>query len=246
MAKVHCVMQAKGSTGKSLVATLLAQYLGRGGHAPLCLDADPVHGTFAGYQGLPVQRLPWRSNAAHATNLSDARPFDMLLQWIAQSPRDAVIDCSASICLPLLHYLASPRAHPRLARIRHGWVVHVPIAGGPALADTLDGFAQLAARWPAATRFVLWLNPFGGALVHQGQGVEALPTYRAHRHRVHALLRLPALHPATDGRALAELQQKRLTFDEALAMASLGILERQRLTQWQRALFAQLDLAMVH
>ena len=155
---------SQGGTGKSLVAALLAQYLARGGQTPLCLDADPVYGTLAGYHGLPVQRLPWRRTAAQTPNLSDARAFDTLLQWIAQTPRDVVIDCSAGICLPLLHSLASPRAPPRLALIRPAWVVHVLIAGGPALADTLDGFAQLAARWPAASRFVLWLNPFGAQL----------------------------------------------------------------------------------
>lgn len=240
MATVHCVMQAKGGTGKSLVAALLAQYLGRGGGMPLCIDADPVHATLAGYAGLEVQRLPWRGGSAF-----DARAFDAMLQCIAQTARDVVIDSSASACLPLLHYLAGPRARPRLARIRHRWTVHTLVAGGPALPDTLAGFTYLASRWPEATRFVLWLNPFWGALAHQGQGVEALPAYQAQRHRIDALLRLPALHPATDARALAGLLQQRLTFGEAQASAALGLLERQRLKQLQRTLFAQLDLALV-
>lgn len=240
MATVHCVMQAKGGTGKSLVAALLAQYLARGGCAPLCIDADPVHATLAGYAGLEVQCLPWRCAGAF-----EARAFDAMLQSIAQTSQDVVIDSSASVCLPLLHYLAGPRARPRLARIRHRWTVHTLVAGGPALFDTLAGFTYLAARWPEATRFVLWLNPFWGALTHQGRGVEALPAYQAQRHRIDALLRLPALQPATDGRALAGLLQQRLTFGEAQAHAAFGILERQRLQQLQRTLFAQLDLALV-
>lgn len=240
MATVHCVMQARGGTGKSLVAALLAQYLARGGPAPLCIDADPVHSTLAAYPGLAAQCLPW-----HGGSPFDASAFDTLLHWISQSSGNVLIDSSASACLPLLHYLAGPRARPRLACIRHQWVVHTLIAGGPALLDTLDGFAQLVPRWPTATRFVLWLNPFWGPLEHEGEGVEALPAYRENRHRVDALLRLPTLHPATDGRALAQMQRQHLTFDEALGLASLGILERQRLKQLQRALFAQLDLAMV-
>lgn len=240
MAKVHCLMQAKGGTGKSLVAALLAQYLARAGKAPLCIDADPVHATLAAYPALAARCLPW-----HARGPFDARAFDAMLQWVAQAPGDVVVDSSASACLPLLHYLASSRARPRLARIQHGWIVHTLVTGGPAFPDTLDGFARLVPRWPEATRFVLWLNPFWGPLAHQGQGVEALPAYRCHRHRVHALLRLPALQPATDGRALAGVLQQHLTLDEALAMSSLSILDRQRLKQLQRAVFAQLDLAMV-
>src|SRR5690606_36983476 len=177
---------------------------------PLCIDADPVHATLAGYAGLEVQRLPWRGASA-----SDARAFDAMLQGIAQTNHDVVIDSSASACLPLLQYLAGPRARPQLARIRHQWTVHTLVAGGRAFADTLAGFAHLAARCPEATRFVLWLNPFWGALAHQGQGVEALPAYQAQRHRIDALLRLPVLAPATGGRALAALLQQRRTFGEA-------------------------------
>lgn len=240
MMHVHCVLHAKGGVGKSLVASLLAQYLGRNGSAPLCIDADPLHATLAGYTGLAVRRLPW-----HASNALDARAFDTLLQWIAQAAQDVVLDTSASIHLPLLHYLASARARPRLARIRHGWVVHSVVPGGPALLDSVNGLAPLLAQWPEATRCVLWLNPYWGALAHAGQGMEALPAYRAQRQRIAALLRLPALQEQTDGRALAAMLAQRLTFAQALATPAMGILERQRLRQLQRALFAQLDLAMV-
>lgn len=240
MAKVHCVMQAKGGTGKSLVAALLAQFLARGGATPLCIDADPVHATFSGYTGLAVRTLPW-----HGSSPFDARAFDTMLQSIAQTSKDVVIDSSASVCLPLLHYLAGPRARGRLARISHHWVVHTLVVGGPGFLDTLDGFGRLVERCPPATRFALWLNPYWGELAHQGQEVETLPAYQAHRQRLKALLRLPALNPATDGRVLAGLLRQRLTFDEALRMDSIGILERQRMKQLQRALFAQLDMAMV-
>ncbi|MFC7208504.1 hypothetical protein ACFQOZ_19095 [Comamonas endophytica] len=174
MAKVHCVMQAKGGTGKSLVAALLAQFLARGGAEPLCIDVDPVNATLSGYRGLAVQTLPW-----HASNFFDARAFDAMLQRIAQTSRNVVVDSSASACLPLLHYLAGPRARDRLARICHRWVVHTLVAGGPAFLDTLNGFAQLAARWPEATRFVLWLNPYWGALSHQGQEWKHCPPTRS-------------------------------------------------------------------
>lgn len=238
MGKVHCVMHSKGGVGKSLVAALLAQYLARSGSAPLCIDADPVHATLCGYPGLAARRLPW-----HAGNAFDARAFDALLQWVAQADGEVLIDCSASIHLPLLHYLASARARPRRARTGHAWVVHTVVVGGPVFSESLNGFAQLLAHWPEDTRFVLWLNPYWGALVHLGQEIETLPDYRAHRHRVAALLRLPALQPQTDGRVFTDLLARRQTFAEALASPARSILERQRLTQVQRALFAQVDLA---
>ena len=240
MARVHCVAQAKGGVGKSMVAVLLAQYLARTGRAPMCIDADPVHATLASYPGLAVRQLPWRPGAP-----CHARAFDAMLQWIAQTDQDVIIDSSASAYLPLLHHLAGPSGRGWLARIGHEWVVHSLVAGGPAFLETLDGFAHSAARLPQQARFVLWLNPFWGDLSHQGQGVEDMPPYRAHRSRIAALVRLPTLHPQTDGRALAEMLQQRQTFAEALAIPSRSILARQRLRLLQRRLFAQLDMAMV-
>ncbi len=240
MTQVHCVLHAKGGVGKSLVAALLAQYLAHAGAEPLCIDADPLHATLARYAGLAVRPLPW-----HAGNALDARAFDTLLQWAAEATQAVVIDTSASIHLPLRHYLASARAQPRLARMRHGWVLHTVVPGGPAFLESVNGLAQLLADWPAGTRCVLWLNPYWGALAHAGQGIEALAAYRAQRQRIAALLHLPTLRPQTDGRALAALLARHMTFAQALAMPAFGILERQRLRQLQRALFAQLDMAMV-
>lgn len=240
MARVHCVAQAKGGVGKSMVAVLLAQYLARTGKAPLCIDADPLHATLHGYPGLAARQLPWRHGAA-----CQAPAFDAMLQWIEEAQRDIIIDSSACAYLPLLHHLAQPPTRQRLARIGHDWLVHSVIAGGPAFLEALDGFAHSVAQLPPQARFVLWLNPYWGELSHQGRGIEELPPYRAHRGRVAALVHLPALHRRTDGHALAQMLQQRQTFEEALSTASRGILARQRLRLVQRRLFAQLDAAMV-
>jgi hypothetical protein len=53
------------------------------------------------------------------------------------------------------------------------------------------------------------------------------------------------LKTETFGRDLGDMLKARLTFDESLAMASLGIITRQRLQMVKRQLFGQLDMATV-
>ena len=47
---IHLTLQGKGGVGKSLVATVLAQYLREKGKDVRCIDTDPVNRTFAQYR----------------------------------------------------------------------------------------------------------------------------------------------------------------------------------------------------
>jgi len=57
-ATVHLSLQGKGGVGKSLVASLLAQYFKHRKGVPVrCIDADPVNQTLAQYKELDAERL---------------------------------------------------------------------------------------------------------------------------------------------------------------------------------------------
>ena len=60
-----------------------------------------------------------------------------------------------------------------------------------------------------------------------------------------AIVQIPSLKEETFGRDLSEMLQERLTFDEALAMASRTIMTRQRLKLVKGQLFGQMDAAAV-
>jgi hypothetical protein len=130
-----------------------------------------------------------------------------------------------------------------LREMGHELIVHTVITGGQALPDTVSGFAQLAGQFPAESPFVAWLNPYWGAIEHEGKGFEQMKAYTANKARVAALIQIPALKMETYGRDFAEMLQARLTFDEALAMSTLTIMTRQRLKIVKTQLFAQLDHA---
>ncbi len=54
---IHLSLQGKGGVGKSLVASILAQYFLSRSRVVNCIDTDPVNGTLSQYAALGAQRL---------------------------------------------------------------------------------------------------------------------------------------------------------------------------------------------
>ncbi|WP_275099894.1 conjugal transfer protein TraL [Sedimenticola hydrogenitrophicus] len=240
MAKVHMVLQGKGGVGKSVLAATLAQYKSAKGQTPLCIDTDPVNATFEGYKALNVRRL----NIMDDDEIN-SRNFDALVELIAPSKDDVIIDNGASSFVPLSHYLITNEVPAILQEMGHELVVHTVITGGQALLDTVSGFAQLADQYPSECLFVVWLNPYWGAIEHEGKSFEQMKAYTNNKDRVSAIIQIPELKKETHGRDFSEMLQARLTFDEALAMESLTIMTRQRLKIIRKQLFGLMDNAAV-
>lgn len=240
MAKIHMVLQGKGGVGKSMIAAVIAQYKAENGQKPICIGTDPVNATFEGYKALGVRRL----NIMDGDEIN-TRNFDALVEQIATAEADVIIDNGASSFVPLSHYLISNQVPALLRDMGHELVVHTVITGGQALQDTVSGFAQLVGQFPAECLFVTWLNPYWGAIEHEGKGFEQMKAYTSNKARVSAIIQIPALKEETYGRDFAEMLQARLTFDEALAMSSLTIMTRQRLKIVKGQLFAQLENSAV-
>ena len=199
-----------------------------------------MNATFAGYKALGVKRLQIMEG-----DEINPRNFDTLVELVAPSKDDVIIDNGASSFVPLSHYLISNQVPALLADMGHELVVHTVITGGQALLDTVSGFSQLVSQFPTEAIFVVWLNPYWGPIEHEGKGFEQLKAYTANKARVSAIVSIPALKEETYGRDLSDMLQERLTFDEALAMDSLTIMTRQRLKIVKGQLFGQLDSAAV-
>jgi hypothetical protein len=240
MSKLHVILQGKGGVGKSVAAAFLAQYKNEKGQDPTCIDTDPVNATFYGYKALNVQKL----QIMEADEINP-RSFDTLVEMIAASKGDVIIDNGASSFVPLSHFLISNQVPALLKEMGHELVVHTIVTGGQALLDTVSGFAQLAAQFPGEALFVVWLNPYWGAIEHEGKGFEQMKAYTVNKSRVSSIVQLPALKKETYGRDLSDMLQARLTFDEALAMEALTIMTRQRLKIIKGQVFGQLENATV-
>jgi len=224
MAKVHLVLQGKGGVGKSVIASMIAQYKTETRNKPLCIDTDPINSSFYGYKALDVQRLDIMDGDEINT-----RSFDSLIEIIAKTKTDVVIDNGASSFVPLSHYLISNQVPELLLSMGHELIIHTVVTGGQALLDTVNGFSQLTTQFPEECKFFVWLNPYWGAIEHQGKSFEKMKAYIENKDRVSAIINIPNLKEETYGHDLSEMLQARLTFDEALASEKLTIMTRQRL-----------------
>lgn len=236
MAKIHMVLQGKGGVGKSMIAAMLAQYKASKGQTPVCIDTDPVNNTFEGYKSLNVQRL----NIMDGDEIN-TRNFDALVEQIATSESDVIIDNGASSFVPLSSYLISNQVPALLQDMGHELVVHTVVTGGQALLDTINGFSTLAQQFPDEAVFVVWLNPYWGAIESEGKSFEQMQAYKSNKSRVTAIIQVPNLKEETYGRDLSEMLQDRITFEEALEDSSRPIMTRQRLKLVRNQLFTQLE-----
>ncbi len=240
MASIHLIVQGKGGVGKSMIAAFIAQYKLGKGKLPLCIDTDPVNASFEAYKSLKVSRL---SIMQH--DEIDPRSFDQLIELVAKTKVDVVIDNGASSFVPLSAYVLSNHVPTLLRDMGHQLIVHTVVTGGQALLDTLTGLTQLIRQFPADVPFVVWLNPYWGPIELDGKSFEQMKAYREHKDRISAIIQLPDLKKETFGRDLSDMLQAHLTFEEAIALPSLTIMARQRLSIIKTQLFEQFSAVPV-
>ena len=102
MKQAHFIVQGKGGVGKSLIASMLAQYLTDfSGSVISCFDTDPVNPTFSRYQALNVETI----NILNEQNDINKREFDTLVErLLSDDDGVAVVDNGAATFIPLMSY----------------------------------------------------------------------------------------------------------------------------------------------
>jgi len=236
MANIHMFLQAKGGVGKSFAATLMAQKMIEDGKTTLCIDIDPGNPTFSSYRALNVIPLDVMEG-------DDVNPwkFDSMIELVAASEHDVIIDNGASSFIPLVSYIKKTEIPALLQSAGHTLIIHTVIVGGNALFDTVDGLVKTISTFPEETKFVVWLNPVSGPIEEEGKGFLEFKGYTKNAHRISAVIEIPDFEQKTFSRNLREMMKSNLTFDESLKMPSLPIVTRQRLTMMRRDIYKQLD-----
>lgn len=238
MAIIHQLLQGKGGVGKSVCASLLAQYLMQHGATVQCFDADPVNTTLYGYSALGVTRVPLLADGVVAPRLFDPFVSTMLIPLAADV--HAIVDNGASTFTPATTYYQDNCSFEMLQESGHQILLHTVIAGGQAFLDTLTGLETLIHTFPNIP-LVVWLNAKDGPLEAQGRKLEDLELWHTAQSYVQAVVRIPSLTHATFGIDLQNHFARKQTFAEALDDASLYITERQRLKIFWKKLCDELD-----
>src|SRR5437762_5591865 len=160
---IHMTLQGKGGVGKSLAASVLAQYFMARGRAVRCIDADPVNKTLFQYRALEAKPLQLLQDGA-----IDCRAFDQLMEELLTEDGPFIVDNGASTFVPLWHYMLENDVPQVLRSGGKKLYVHTVITGGQALADTITGFAKLA-ETTLDKSIVVWINEFFGRVEHDGK-----------------------------------------------------------------------------
>jgi len=245
MSTVHLTLQGKGGVGKSVVATLLAQYLRDKGIAAKCFDADPLNQTLAGFAALGVMKVDLMETTEKGRRINPRR-FDDLVEQIALQPGEShvIVDTGSSSFVALVHYLVSNDVAAVLSQTGHELVVHTVVTGGQALLDTLHGVAQLVKQLDSV-RFVVWLNPFWGPIADDGKSFEQMKTYQEIKKRIETVVNLPAFADELFPQDIAAMLKGRLTFKEAIESPAFSLMSRHRLKVAQRDFYSRLDTLAV-
>lgn len=237
MKNVHFTLQGKGGVGKSLVSSLIAQYLRAKGESVTVVDTDPVNATLAGYKAFGTQRLELMENGSLVE-----RNFDQLMEQVIEQDTHFVIDNGAASFIPLSYYIAENDAINVIGDHGKQVVIHTVITGGQAIRDTLAGFNALAEQMPGNAQIIVWLNEFFGDIEAEGKTFEDMKVYQNHKDRVRGLIRIPRQTGSTFGKDVQLMLDSKLTFDEVAQSPTFGLMAKSRLAQVRKTIFDQLAL----
>ena len=239
MRTIHLILQGKGGVGKSLVASLLCQYLIEQGREILAFDTDPVNQTLTGYKELPVKELKLMNG-----DDIDRRKFDQLIEDILAAAGDVVVDNGAASFVPLSSYLKENQTVDFLEEAGMRVLIHTVFTGGQAMKETADGLVSLASHFPAVP-LVVWLNRYFGEIATAGKQFEEFKVYRENQDRILALIHIPLKSAQTFGKDLEELFSRHQTFAQAAVDSSLPVMTRQRLKIFWNEVCQEIDKAMI-
>lgn len=232
---IHLSLQGKGGVGKSLIASILAQYFGQKGRDVQCIDTDPVNQTLAQYRALRAQHLELLQDGQ-----VDQRRFDVLLERILTEEAVFVVDSGASTFIPLWNYLLENDVMQVLRQAHKRLYVHTVVTGGQALLDTLKGFRSLAES-TSDRNLIVWINEYFGRVEYAGKTFEQMQAYELSKDKVFGSVQITKRNNDTFGRDIHDVITSKLTFDEAIRDGPFSLMAKQRLRVVQRDLFEQID-----
>jgi hypothetical protein len=234
---VHFILQGKGGIGKTLVSTILAQWLRSKDDTPLrCYDTDQENTTFSRYKALDVKHIPVMT----AARTIDPKRFDALMIDILEEDGNCVIDNGANTFSPLLAYLLENDCFALLQDSGRKVYIHTIVGGGDTLHDTAMGFVSTAQS--ANVPLVLWENEhFGPLQSASGKAFIESQTYAENSARVKGRVVLAQRNADTFGADVKKMNTARMTIDEVKASDKFNVMEKQRIKVVFRDLFEQLD-----
>jgi CobQ/CobB/MinD/ParA nucleotide binding domain len=235
---VHAVLAPKGGCGKTYVASLIAQALQEKDEPVICFDTDREN---ASLRDIPALNAEPVNLFLPNSDEIDIDAMDGMTERMLGEDSHFVLDNGATSFAPLSRYLVQDGIADVIAEAGKKLTVHIIVAGGQELVQTIRGFDSVASQFPPIVDLVLWLNEHhGGVDGANGASFEDTPVYQKHRSRILAVIRLARQHPATFGANLSDMLTRGMTFAEADKSSEFYVIAKQRLRQIWRPIRDQI------
>lgn len=232
---VHFVLQGKGGIGKTLVSSLIAQYIKDKYPDTLqCFDTDQENATLAAYKALNVTPV----DVMNEDRTINRKMFDkMLLEILAATDKNVVIDNGANTFSPLMSYLMENSFINLLQESGKKVYIHTIIGGGDNLKDTMSGFVSLAKQ--TACPMVIWLNE--NSSWGTTENFVQSDVFVKNSENVVGVVLLQGRNSDTFGDDIKRMQKMRLTLSEVRDNDKFNVLERSRLNTVISDVYNKLD-----
>lgn len=230
---VNFVEQSKGGAGKTVVASVIAQYFNENMDQTYFYDTDANNKTFAGFKALNVERL----NVLDDESLVDQSKFDILLEKLATVDNVALTDTGSGEFLAIVNYMTSTEVVPILEDAGKEVIFHVPITFDQSEKDTFTCLTILLQNFPTA-KFVVWKNEHHGedkGNIDFKQLVKKCPN-------IIGFIDMPKLNEKLNGKDFQNMLLNKITFDEYINDANNMIGNRTRMKRLKQHYFDQLDM----
>ncbi|MDO4248595.1 MAG: conjugal transfer protein TraL [Neisseria sp.] len=243
MKEVHLIVQGKGGVGKSLISTIIAQYMKTKlpDESIHCYDTDPVNSTFSRYKALNAEIV----NIMDEHNNINSIRFDSLIEKIIELDGIGVVDNGAATFVPLMGYLAENRVPELLRESGVRLILHVPLTGGQALPDCMEGLAHILNNIDSDAEVVVWINDHNGKVERDGKTFTDFKVYKSHEQRFIGIVHIVNRNPDTYGADIDRMTSLNLTFAEVQQSPDFTLMPRQRLRNVQRDLFERMAVLPV-
>ena len=239
---VHMTLCGKGGVGKSVVARLLAEYLTSQGQPPIAFDADPLNTNFAAVEAFGAEKVQLFDQKQKI----NAKLFDAMVLQIYAADRSVLIDTGASSYVPLFNYMQELKFARDLNRRNFDLMLHVVIAGGPALPFTMSNLTEVCRTFGGQARITVWLNHYWAEIEYNGKAFAELPAYTSNQDAIKGILEIERMAADTSAEDFADFLKRNLSFEQALDERSspFNIVEQSRLFNIRETIFEGMDAVL--
>jgi len=238
---VNLMLAGKGGIGKTLGASLIAQWLREQGEPVAVIDADPVQASLASIASLAAEEVTLLEG-----EIVNVCAMDAVVSRFVTEDRHFVVDCGASGFRPFSRYLLRDELIGVVAGSGKRVLLHTVIAGGAgdAMTHTSLAVSHILDAFLPHVEVVVWLNPYFGELEHNGVSIEDTEFFDGIRSRIAAIVRLPLLDPNYSGATFAKMLKDKLTFEDVRLSSDISMITKLRLANVWKPIREQLTQVM--